>query len=148
MVVRKKFDRALYEAYDKQAKDALTQHLMDRGHEVSPKKEDYYVDVISTKNGNTYYNEAEVKIAWEGQWPTHWEEVRIPERKTRLLKKYQNEKGFLNFYIFDKDLKQAWRIRDTALTPERLKEAKGRYIQKGELFYHIPYKEAELITLG
>lgn len=148
MVVRKKFDRALYEAYDKQAKDALTQHLMDRGHEVSPKKEDYYVDVISTKNGNTYYNEAEVKIAWQGQWPTHWEEVRIPERKTRLLKKYQNEKGFLNFYIFDKDLKQAWRIRDTALMPERLKEAKGRYIQKGELFYHIPYKEAELITLG
>lgn len=148
MVVRKRFDRALYEAYDKQAKDALTQHLIDRGHEVSPKKEDYYVDVISTKNGNTYYNEAEVKIAWEGEWPTHWEEVRIPERKTRLLKKYQNEKGFLNFYIFDKHLKQAWRIRDTALTQERLKEAKGRYIQKGELFYHIPYKEAELITLG
>lgn len=148
MVVRKRFDRALYEAYDKQAKDALTHHLIDRGHEVSPKKEDYYVDVISTKNGNTYYNEAEVKIAWEGEWPTHWEEVRIPERKTRLLKKYQNEKGFLNFYIFDKHLKQAWRIRDTALTPERLKEAKGRYIQKGELFYHIPYKEAELITLG
>lgn len=148
MVVRKRFDRALYEAYDKQAKDALTQHLIDRGHEVSPKKEDYYVDVISTKNGNTYYNEAEVKIAWEGEWPTHWEEVRIPERKTRLLKKYQNERGFLNFYIFDKHLKQAWRIRDTALTQERLKEAKGRYIQKGELFYHIPYKEAELITLG
>lgn len=148
MVVRKRFDKALYEAYDKQAKDALTQHLIDRGHEVSPKKEDYYVDVISTKNGNTYYNEAEVKIAWEGEWPTHWEEVRIPERKTRLLKKYQNERGFLNFYIFDKHLKQAWRIRDTALTQERLKEAKGRYIQKGELFYHIPYKEAELITLG
>lgn len=148
MVVRKRFDRALYEAYDKQAKDALTQHLIDRGHEVTPKKEDTYVDVISTKNGNTYYNEAEVKIAWEGEWPTHWEEVRIPERKTRLLKKYQNERGFLNFYLFDKHLKQAWRIRDTALTAERLKEAKGRYIQKGELFYHIPYKEAELITLG
>lgn len=148
MVVRKRFDRALYEAYDKQAKDALTQHLIDRGHEVEKKEEDYYVDVISTKNGNTYYNEAEVKIAWEGEWPTHWEEVRIPERKTRLLKKYQNERGFLNFYIFDKHLKQAWRIRDTALTPERLKEAKGRYIHKGELFYHIPYKEAELITLG
>ena len=145
--VRKRFDRALYEAYDKKAKEALTQHLLDRGHGVEPKKEDYYVDVVSTKNGNTYYNEAEVKIAWEGEWPKDWEEIRIPERKTRLLKKYQNEKGFLNFYIFDKDLKQVWRIRDTALTQERLKEAKGRYIQKGEQFYHIPYTEAELIKL-
>jgi len=26
-----------------------------------------------------------------------------------------------------------------------LKEAKGRYIVKGEKFFHIPYKDAELI---
>ena len=148
MSVRKRFDRALYEAYDQKAKDALTEHLRDRGHSVEVKKEDYYVDVVSTKNGNTYYNEAEVKIAWEGDWPKDWAEIRIPERKTRLLKKYQNETGFLNFYIFDKNLAQVWRIRDTSLRQDHLKEAKGRYIQKGELFYHIPYTEAELIVLG
>lgn len=145
--VRKRFDRALYEAYDTKAKEALHKHLLDRGHEVEPKEEDYYVDVVSAKNGNTYYNEAEVKIAWEGSWPTDWAEIRIPERKTRLLEKYKSEKGFLNFYIFDKNLEQVWRIRDTSLTKERLREAKGRYIQKGEQFYHIPYTEAELIKL-
>jgi len=26
-----------------------------------------------------------------------------------------------------------------------LAEAKGRYIQKGELFFHIPYTSAELV---
>lgn len=146
--VRRKFSRALYDAYDQKARDALVEHLSARGHEISNKEETYYVDVVSTKNGNTYYNEAEVKVAWEGDWPPNWAEIRIPERKTRLLKKYQNEKGFLNFYIFDKDLKQVWRIRDTYLTECRLKEAFGRYIPKGEKFYHIPYTEAELIKLG
>ena len=145
--VRKKFDRALYEAYDTKAKEALQTHLVGRGHTVEDKEEDYYVDVVSFKNGNTYYNEAEVKIAWEGDWPPDWAEIRIPERKTRLLEKYKSEKGFLNFYIFDKNLEQVWRIRDTSLTKERLREAKGRYIQKGEQFYHIPYSEAELIKL-
>lgn len=145
--VRKKFDRALYEAYDTKAKHALRRHLVGRGHYVFDKKEDYFVDVVSSKGGNTYYNEAEVKLAWEGDWPSDWAEIRIPERKTRLLEKYKSEKGFLNFYIFDKNLEQVWRIRDTSLTKERLREAKGRYIQKGEQFYHIPYSEAELIKL-
>jgi len=111
-------------------------------------EEDYYVDVVTQKHGYTYFNEAEVKVAWSGDWPTHWTEIRIPERKQRLLDKYQGEKGVLNFYVFDKDLSKAWRIKDTLLKKERLKEAKGRYIQKGELFFHIPYVEAELVVIN
>ena len=147
MAVRKRFDRALYEAYDQKAKDALVGLLVKKDHVIVNTDENYYADVVSEKHGLTFYNEAEVKIAWSGDWPTHWEEIRIPERKTRLLEKYKNEEGVLNFYIFDKELKQAWRIKDTALTPARLKEARGRYIQKGEKFYHIPYTEAELVVI-
>lgn len=147
VAVRKRFDRALYEAYDSQAKDALVVLLLSKGHEIVNKEETYYVDVVSSKGGNEFYNECEVKVAWSGDWPTDWKEIRIPERKVRLLDKYQNERGFLNFYIFDKEFKQAWRIKDTSLTTERLKVAKGRYIAKGERFYHIPYTEAELIKL-
>lgn len=143
--VRKKFNRALYEAYDQKAKDALVAHLLSKGHTIEDTAEDYFVDVVSRKNDMVYYNEAEVKVSWSGEWPPHWEEIRIPERKTRLLDKYKT--GFLNFYIFDKELKQAWRIKDTALTPERLKVAFGRNIHRGEQFYHIPYKEAQLISL-
>ena len=147
MAVRKTFNRALYEAYDQKGRDALVKYLEGKGHVITNAKEDYYVDVVSEKHGLTFYNEAEVKVAWSGEWPEHWTEIRIPERKTRLLEKYRDEKGVLNFYIFDVDLKQAWRIKDTLLTPESLREAKGRYIQKGERFYHIPYKEAELVKL-
>ena len=120
MAVRKTFNRALYEAYDQKGRDALVKYLEGKGHVITNAKEDYYVDVVSEKHGLTFYNEAEVKVAWSGEWPEHWTEIRIPERKTRLLEKYRDEKGVLNFYIFDVDLKQAWRIKDTLLTPESL----------------------------
>ena len=147
MAIRKPFNKALYEAYDAAAKDTLVSFLKDKGHQIVNTEENFYVDVVSQKNGFTYFNEAEVKVAWDGDWPTHWDEIRIPERKQRLLDKYDGVNGVLNFYIFRKDMKQAWRIKDTCLTKESLKEAKGRYISKGELFLHIPYTNAELIQI-
>ena len=146
--VRKSFNRALYEAYDEPAKDALVSLLKSKGHTIVNTEEDYYVDVVSQKDGYTYFNEAEVKVAWDGDWPTHWSEIRIPERKQRLLDKHGSENGVLNFYVFRKDLRQAWRIKDTLLTKESLGTAKGRYIRKGEQFFHIPYTSAELVELN
>lgn len=145
--VRKKFSRALYEAYDNKAKDALVSLLKRKGHTIVNTEENYYVDVVSQKGGYTYFNEAEVKVAWDGDWPTHWSEIRIPERKQRLLDKHGSENGVLNFYVFRKDLRQAWRIKDILLTKESLGTAKGRYIRKGEQFFHIPYTSAELVEL-
>ncbi len=148
MGTRKQFSRALYDAYDAPAKTTLVQYLQSVGHEITDTEENYFVDVVSTKKDYTYFNEAEVKVAWSGDWPTHWAEIRIPERKGRLLEKYEGEKGVLNFYVFRKDLKQVWRIKDTSLTKERLREARGRNILKGEKFYHSNYTEAELINVA
>ena len=89
-----------------------------------------------------------MKNQWVGDWNPSWKEIRIPERKGRLIEKYEGENGVLNFYIFRKDMKQVWRIKDTSLTKDRLREAHGRNILKGELFYHIPYTEAELINVA
>lgn len=144
-VVRKQFSRALYEAYDGPARMALVSFLEGKGHTIVNNEENYSVDVVSQYKGNTYFNEAEVKTGWKSDWPTDWKEIRIPERKQRLLDK--DVDGFLNFYVFRADLRQAWRIKDTLLTQESLGEAKGRYIRKGELFFHIPYTKAELIKL-
>ena len=93
--VRKNFSRALYEAYDKQAKDALVSHLESKDHVIVNTEENYFVDVVSQKHGLTFLNEAEVKVAWENDWPEHWDEIRIPERKQRLLDKYEGDDGVL-----------------------------------------------------
>lgn len=147
MAYRKPFSRALYNAYDGPARDKLVGYLTGAGHSIVANAEDYGVDVVSSKGDFIYLNEAEVKTGWEGKWPSHWTDIRIPERKQRLLDKYVGHNGVLNFYIFSRDLTQAWRIKDTLLTKECLGEAKGRYIKEGELFFHIPYTKAELIQL-
>lgn len=143
--VRKQFSRALYEAYDGPARSALVLFLESKGHTIVNNEENYSVDVVSQKSGHTYFNEAEVKTGWKGDWPVDWKEIRIPERKQRLLDK--NVEGFLNFYVFRADLRQVWRIKDTLLTQDSLREAKGRYIKKGEKFFHVPFTNAELINL-
>ncbi len=146
-MTKRPFSRALYEAYDAKAKETLVSLLKKKGHTIVNTEENYNVDVVTKKNDYTYFNEAEVKVAWKEDWPTTWAEIRIPERKGRLVKKYQKQNGVLNFYIFRNDMKQVWRIKDTLLTEDNLKEAKGRYISKGEKFFHIPYTAAELIDI-
>jgi len=49
--VRKSFNRALYEAYDEPAKDALVSLLKSKGHTIVNTEEDYFVDVVSQKDG-------------------------------------------------------------------------------------------------
>ena len=46
------------------------------------------------------------------------------------------------------DLTACWKIRGSQMSDDTIREAKGRYIMKGEKFFHIPYKEAELVTLN
>jgi hypothetical protein len=146
-MIKRPFSKKLYETYDNAAKEKLIKFLNNNGHTILSDKEDYNADVVSEKDGITYYNEAEVKVAWTNDWPSHWAEIRIPERKKRLVKMYAEQNGVLNFYVFRKDMKQAWRIKDTCLTEESLAEAKGKYIRKGEKFFHIPYTNAELVIL-
>ena len=63
--VRKNFSRALYQAYDQKAKDTLVDLLISKGHTIVNTEENYFVDVVSQKDGYTYFNEAEVKVAWK-----------------------------------------------------------------------------------
>ena len=142
MAVRKPFSRALYDKHDNPAKEALIRILVASGHKVGQVAENFYADVVSVKDGVVYHNEAEVKRAWTGDWPETWEDIRIPERKSRLLKKYD---GNVNFYIFSNDMSQCWHIKGEQVKQESLAKASGRNIMKGEEFFHIPYKEAELI---
>lgn len=143
--VRKPFEAHLYNKFDNPAKQKLIDILLSEGHSLVKVKENYYADVETELDGIIHYSEAEVKTGWKEEWPDTWYEIRIPERKSRLLAKYGLN---INFYVFSNDLSQCWRIKGSQMTEDTLREAKGRYIRAGELFFHIPYKDAELIRLG
>jgi len=136
-----KFDKERYDEFDGKAKNALVSYLEQEGHTIKRVKEDYCADVVSIKDGETFYSEAEVKTPWEAEWPEGWEELRIPGRKARLLQKHAT----ITFYVFRNDLKECWVVRGDQLTLDSLKEAYGPKITKGELFFHIPVNEAKLI---
>lgn len=136
-----KFDQERYDEFDGKAKNALVSYLEQEGHTIKRIKEDYCADVVSIRDGETFYSEAEVKTAWEAEWPKEWKELRIPGRKARLLKKHAT----ITFYVFRSDLKECWVVRGDQLTLDNLKEAYGPKITKGELFFHIPVNEAKLI---
>ena len=137
----KPFEKDLYDKYDTPAKDALVSYLEQEGHSIKRTDETYYADVVSTKQGATYYSEAEVKASWKEKWPEDWLELRIPGRKARLLKKH----SIITFFVFRGDCKECWIVRGEQLTSDTLKQAYGPNIRSGELFFHIPIKEAKLI---
>ena len=141
---RKPFSHNLYGKYDGVAKKALIEYLISEGHDLVDSAESYDADVVTQKDGVKYYSETEVKTAWKGDWPTDWAEIRIPERKKKLLSKHDN----LKFYIFSDTLKQCWCSDSNLLTDDIIREAKGRNIFKGEQFYHVPYTQAELINVA
>ena len=142
--MRKPFEQHLYDKHDNPAKEKLVSLLKDAGHTIKNVSENYYADVVSEKNGSTVYSEAEVKTAWKEEWPEDWTEIRIPERKQRLLDKYNRN---VNFYVFNNDLTQCWLIKGSQMGNHTIKPAFGKYIRKGEKFFHISYTDAELITL-
>ena len=142
---RKPFSRGLYSKYDGAAKQTLISHLQGEGHDLVDTTESYDADIVTKKDGVQYHNEVEVKTAWKGDCPTNWEEIRIPERKKRLLSKHDSN---LKFYILSNDMSKAWCIDSTQLTDDKLREATGRNIYNGEQFYHVPYKEAQLINVA
>ena len=140
---RKAFSTELYSKYDSAAKEKLISYLQKQGHELLKNKETFDADLVTLKDGKRHYSEAEIKTAWSGQWPSNWAEIRIPERKKKLLGKH----GELKFYIISRDMTQCWCIDSSLLTDDLLREASGRNIFAGEQFYHVPYQQAEHINL-
>jgi len=159
MTVRKPFDKALYDVADTKAKkhmvDWLNFHndycfLDDRIYNIST-NETYYFDIVCTvddANPRLLY-EVEIKYSWKGDWPDSWKEIRIPERKRRLLDKWKEESpdDVLTFVVFRDDCKKAWHIDGSTLLECEVKEAPNRNIRKGEKFFHIPTSDAYLVDM-
>ena len=143
------FRKEVYNQVDEPSKKALIKYLESQGHTIVSSAEDYYDDVVSQKDGVTYFNEAERKAQWKSDWPTYWTEVRVPARKRRLVEKYKDTLESLYFYVFNKTYDKAWKIKGTQMVDDIIKEASGpRYrIPKHETFYHIPFVEAELVEI-
>ena len=145
--VKKKFDRQLYNMVNQKSVDAGKKYLKSIGHRITSTKEDMKVDIRSSKDGQEYLTDDEAKLVWDGEWPKHWKDIQLSERKRRLIDYARNKEKDLCFLIFNKSFTSAWKIDSNILDDCELKEVPNRFVSKGEYFFIVPTEKAELITL-
>jgi len=93
--------------------------------------------------------EVEMKSQWRGDWPPSWREIRIPYRKSRLLKKWKADcpDDLLTFVVFREDCLKAWHIDGDTVMNSDVREVSNRRIRKGEKFFHINVGDAYLVDM-
>ena len=149
------FDRQSYKENDARAKKAMVGYLTANKFNDIVDKEDYYFDVSANKKDRKFFFEVEIKNQWGVQWPDSWKEVRIPERKQRLINR--KEKDYPNhdlyFVVFNTTCKQAWFIKDSLVNESSVGKIQNSKQPKGsphlaEPFFHIPVDKANLIQIS
>ena len=146
----RKFDINSYKKNDERAKKAIINYLKKNNYEEIEAKEDYYFDVIANKENKYTFFEVEIKNQWRDVWDWRWKEVRIPERKKRLINKWKEGYNdyFLTFVVFNTNCTQAWFIDGNIVdksfvgTIQNSKRVGSSHLK--EPFFHIPIEQAEL----
>lgn len=131
--MRKRFDKELYEANDKLAKETLTGLLPNFDVRENPKKRD--VDLlVYDKDGNHVANiETEIKRVWKGP-DFKYDNVQFPERKAKYAKL---DKPTV-FVMFNEDLSKFLVVKDKDLLSSPCVEVPNKYVYKGEQFFQVP----------
>ena len=149
----RKFDLKSYNDNDERAKQAIITYLHKNNYLNIEDKEDFYFDVIASKENKFTFFEVEIKNQWWNNWNTAWKEIRIPERKRRLIQKWRNEfpNYNLTFVIFNTNCSKAWFIDgDTVAqapvgTIQNSKRIGAPHLK--EPFFHIPIEQASLTII-
>ena len=148
------FDRQSYKENDARAKKAMVGYLTANKFNDIVDKEDYYFDVSANKKDRKFFFEVEIKNQWGVQWPDFWKEVRIPERKQRLINRKEKDypEHELYFVIFNTDCSQAWFIEDKNVDDSSVgtiqNSTKTNAPHLKEPFFHIPVDKAKLIQIS
>ena len=148
------FDRKSYNENDARAKKAMVNYLTAENFTDIVDKEDYYFDVSANKKDKKFFFEVEIKNQWGDSWPNSWEEVRIPERKQRLINRKEKDypEHELYFVIFNTDCTQAWFIKDKTVDESSVgtiqNSSRTGEPHLEEPFFHIPVDKAKKIQIS
>ena len=159
------FDRLQYIMYDKKAREAMIYYLNKHNYTDIVSVENYNFDVSAKKKiissfdksnvteDREHFFEVEVKTQWKGTWNPLWKEIRIPERKQRLINIWREKypEHDFKFVVFDYDLKKAWFIdagevdKSPVGTIQNSRFTNAPHLK--EPFFHIPLDKAQLVHI-
>ena len=142
MSERKRFDRELFEKYDKAAREVTTKVLKAKGYDVVEHPDRYAQDLIAYMPLDDYefHVECEVKRVWKDDtFP--YDSVQLPTRKEKFFD------GKTQFFIWNLPMTHAatfWCYDVANLTPV---EVPNKYMYKDEYFFQIPLDKVEFISV-
>lgn len=136
-MVRKRFDRDLYEKYDQLAKEKVFEAIDKRKFKLEENPKKRGVDLLVFNKGEHILNiETEIKRVWKGK-EFKYDTVQIPERKNKF--------AILDiptiYVMFNNDQSEYLVIKDKDLLKSPLVEVPNRYVFKEEYFYQVPLKK-------
>ena len=142
-MAHKRFDKDLFEKYDKIGRDAAKAYYRNLGNTIDDNTNKYGPDLIISVSGSFLaYVECEVKRKWtEPAFPS--DIVRFPERKAKYL---TGEKIY--FFMTSADGSRALIVDGNQLKADSLKEFKNSFVPHGELFYHVTLDNVIFVDVG
>jgi len=138
----KKFDKSLYQKFDKKAKDVAVAYLKQNGYDVYFEPFGKFdVDLGAKKDGKGILVEVEVRENWsKGSFP--FRTIHLPKRKEKFL----DHTYPVFFYAFRSDLKRFVVIPGEILEDQRVVMVSNKYMSN-EKFFDIPITSCEEISL-
>ena len=146
----RRFNKAYYIQNDARAKDALIIYLNSEGYTDIESQENFYFDIHSKNKDTVELFEVEIKNQWKDNWNPTWTEIRIPQRKIRLIDKWEKEYPAteFTFVVLNYNCKQGWFIPAKIVKESKVDTIKNsRRIGEPHLkepFFHIPMESATL----
>ena len=147
----RRFNQLSYTANDGRAKAVLKKYLISRHHKITDDKENFSWDLSTVaESGCASFWEVEVKNQWGKVWNDNWKEVRIPQRKQRLINKFYREinnakelvrPSQLTFVVLNRHLDQGWFISHDILEKSPVQTIQNsRHVDAPHLkepFFHV-----------
>ena len=157
-------------ANDGKAKAVLKKYLYSRDHKILNDTENYSWDLSTlAPSGCVSFWEVEIKNQWGKVWNDNWKEVRIPQRKQRLIDKFyhgtNNAKEFaqdnnlpefikpyqLTFVVLNRHLDKGWFIPHDVLEKSPVQTIQNsRHVDAPHLkepFFHVDVKHEDIYKL-
>jgi hypothetical protein len=131
------FIQESYDTYNQKGIKLLSDYLVSKGYEIVPKEEDFNIDIVAHRNGDTRLFEAEMKKDISITTPeSFYKTVSFLSRK----KKFAEKNWFIYFIISNRNSGAIWASSDVIF---KEKHKVQKYISKDgrqgyEDFYEVP----------
>jgi len=135
MIVRKKFNKLLYEQNDKKGKEFVTK-LLNKAYPdltiIEGSKFGVDLQILDNNNEIVYTAEVEIRNNWDTDGEFPFSTVNIPERKRKFFN------GRCTYYSINKNCTRCLMIEDKDILNSPLVNNPNKYVSSDEMFFQVP----------